>query len=328
MLQIEKRSPINQTNHSYNHDLKRENLMLKSKKNDHSDNIQKNIKKSLDFEKTLMDIRLKNEKRAWTVAGISTLTSLCLIGGLFYMLPLKQKEPYLVMADVYTGQATVAKLVGNWNNNNITANEAVNKSNVSHFIIARESFDSQIIYDNDWATVYSMSVPNVSDSYRNLMNKSNPNSPFNLYGSSRSIRVKILSIVLDNSGKADGRNASATVRFQRFLLNKGTGISSFIDSNVATLTYTYNNNLKMDEKYRLKNPLGFQVLSYRVDPDATVASEQELSAESLVQQTAPVVQENANSNSTTTPESQPTNPQTEVNNISQSAPIPVVGEEK
>lgn len=301
--------------------------MRRNQKNDSSENIQKNIKKSLDFEKTLIDIRIKNERRAWTVAGISTLTSLCLIGGLFYMLPLKQKEPYLVMADVYTGQATVAKLVGNWNNNSITTNEAVNKSNISHFIIARESFDSQIIYDNDWATVYSMSVPNVSDSYRNLMNKSNPSSPFNLYGSSRSIRVKILSIVLNNSGKADGRNASATVRFQRFLLNKSTGMSSFIDSNIATLTYTYNNNLQMDEKYRLKNPLGFQVLSYRVDPDATSASGQELPVDNLVQQTAPVAQEIESPN-TGTLESQSANPKTKADDISQTAPIPVAGEEK
>lgn len=126
-----------------------------------------------------------------------------------------------------------------------------------------------------------MSVAGVSDSYRNLMNKSNPNSPFNLYGSAQSIRVKILSIVLNNSGKADGRDASATVRFQRFLLNKSTGISRFMDSNVATLTYTYNSNLKMDEKYRLKNPLGFQVLSYRVDPDASESPVQDLSSDYL-----------------------------------------------
>lgn len=112
-------------------------------------------------------------------------------------------------------------------------------------------------------------------------------SRVNLYGSTQSIRVKILSIVLNNSGKADGRDASATVRFQRFLLNKSTGISRFIDSNVATLTYTYNSNLKMDEKYRLKNPLGFQVLSYRVDPDASESSVQDLSSDYLSSGTLP-----------------------------------------
>ena len=58
-------------------------------------------------------------------------------------------------------------------------------------------------------------------------------------------------------------------------------MSTFIDSNVATLTYTYNSNLKMDEKYRLKNPLGFQVLSYRVDPDASESPVQDLSSDYL-----------------------------------------------
>lgn len=256
--------------------------MFNKKKSAEGQNIQMTLKKSLDFENTLVDIRRKSEKRAWIIAGVSTFSSLCLLGGIFYILPLKEKVPYLVMADVYTGQSTVAKLTGNWNNMTITQNEAINKSNISHFIIARESFDSQIIYDNDWATVYSMSVPNVSDTYRNSMNKSNPNSPFNLYGSSQSIRVKILSIVLNDSGKTDGRNPSATVRFQRFLLNKSTGISRFIDSNVATLTYTYNDNLKMDEKYRLKNPLGFQVLSYRVDPDDSAVPDHEFINDPLV----------------------------------------------
>lgn len=239
-------------------------------------NIQKSIKKSLDFETTLMDIRKKNEKRAWIVAGISTFTSLCLIGGLFYVLPLKEKVPYLIMADAYTGQATVAKLSGNWHNNSLTKSEAINKSNVSHFLIARESFDSQLIYDKDWATVYAMSTENVSGSYRSFMNKGNPNSPFNVYGISRSIRVKILSIVLSNAGVNEGRDATATIRFQRFVLNKSTGTSQYIDSNVATLTYKYNDNLKMDEKYRLLNPLGFQVTSYRVDPDSTVPVNKEM----------------------------------------------------
>ena len=262
-------------------------FMFNKKKFTEDQNVQMSLKKSIDFENTLVDIRKKSEKRAWIIAGISTFSSLCLLGGIFYVLPLKEKVPYLVMADVYTGQSTVAKLTSNWNNMTITQNEAINKSNISHFIIARESFDSQIIYDNDWATVYSMSVPNVSDSYRNLMNKSNPNSPFNLYGSAQSIRVKILSIVLNNSGRVDGRNPSATVRFQRFLFNKSTGSSQFIDSNVATLTYTYNENLKMDEKYRLKNPLGFQVLSYRVDPDASAVPDQEFTNDPLVSNPIP-----------------------------------------
>lgn len=241
-----------------------------------TEQIQKIVKKSLDFETTLMDIRRKNEKRAWIVASVATFSSLCLMGGLFYVIPLKEKIPYLVMADAYTGQATVAKLSGNWNNNEITQHEAINKSNIAHFLIARESFDSQLIYDNDWVSVYAMSTGDVSGSYRAWMNRNNINSPFNLYGTTQAIQVKIVSIVLNNAGKSENRDASATIRFQRFVLNKANGTSRYLDSNVATLTYKYNNNLKMEEKYRLINPLGFQVTSYRVDPDATVPVNKEL----------------------------------------------------
>ena len=124
-------------------------FMFNKKKFTEDQNVQMSLKKSIDFENTLVDIRKKSEKRAWIIAGISIFLSLCLLGGIFYVLPLKEKVPYLVMADVYTGQSTVAKLTSNWNNMTITQNEAINKSNISHFIIARESFDSQIIYDNN-----------------------------------------------------------------------------------------------------------------------------------------------------------------------------------
>ena len=230
------------------------------------DGVQEVIKKSQNFESTLVDIRRKSEKRAWIVAGISTFVALCLIGGLFYILPLKEKEPYLVMADAYTGQSTVAKLNGNWKANSITTSEAVNKSNISHFVVARESFDNQLIYLRDWATVYSMSIPDVSNEYRAWMNQSNAESPLNVYGSQKSIRVQILSIVLNNSGKTNTWDG-ATVRFQRFIFDKSSGATQYIDNKIATLAFTYNSNLQMDEKYRVENPLGFQVTSYRVDND-------------------------------------------------------------
>ena len=59
---------------------------------------------------------------------------------------------------------------------------------------------------------------------RSWMNRSNSNSPFNLYGMTQAIRVKIVSIVLNNSGKNEGRDASATVRFQRFILKRQTAL--------------------------------------------------------------------------------------------------------
>ena len=244
-------------------------------------------KKSLDFENTLVDIRKRSEKRAWIVATTSCFISVCLIGGLFYILPLKEKVPYLVMADAYTGQASVSKLIGDWNNNSITKYEAINKSNISHFVIARESFDRHLIYDNDWPTVFAMSAENISSAYRNFMNMGNKQSPFNIYGQDQAVRVKILSIVLNNNGAKGAGESIATVRFQRYLFMKSTGSMKHIDSNIATLTFKYKDNLKMSEKYRIINPLGFQVTSYRVDPDTTVPIAPSISGQENLGQNAP-----------------------------------------
>ena len=47
--------------------------MFKTNKKSNNDSIQKTVKRSLDFETTLVDIRKKSEKRAWVVAGVFCL---------------------------------------------------------------------------------------------------------------------------------------------------------------------------------------------------------------------------------------------------------------
>ena len=96
------------------------------------------IARSVDFELTIADMARRSERRAWTVAMAALVAALALLGGYFYLLPLKQKVPYLVMADAYTGTSTVARLAGDFNDNTITASEAINRSNIAHFILARE----------------------------------------------------------------------------------------------------------------------------------------------------------------------------------------------
>jgi type IV secretion system protein VirB8 len=235
-------------------------------------NVETSIKKAQNFEITLADARRRSEKRAWWVAGVATFTTLCTLGGLFYMLPLKEKVPYLVMADSYSGQASVARLTGDWKNTPLTASEAINKSNVAHFVVSRESFDSALLGLRDWNTVFSMSTPAVSNEYRALLDRMNPSSPVALYGNQRSLRVKVLSIVLNGGDPSQNITPTgATVRFQRFLYDKQSGGTTYLDNRIATLAFDYKSNLKMEERYRIENPLGFQVSSYRVDTDVSTA---------------------------------------------------------
>ena len=227
------------------------------------------IARSVDFELTIADLARRSERRAWTVAMAALATALVLLGGYFYLLPLKQKVPYLVMADAYTGTSTVARLSGDFNDNTIAASEAINRSNIAHFILAREAYDYALIRLRDWTTVYTMASPAVAAAYTRLHAARNPDSPYNIYGKARAIRVSILSIQLLGDGAAAAKGA--TVRFQRSVYDNATSISQPLDSKIATLAFAYKPNLAMDEKDRIENPLGFQVTSYRVDNDYAAA---------------------------------------------------------
>lgn len=230
-----------------------------------SERIDASVARSVNFEVTIVDLARRSERRAWWVAGAAIVMALILAGGYFYMLPLKQKVPFLVMADAYTGTSTVASLTASPGLQRITASQAINRSNVAHYVLARESYDIALMRLQDWATVLTMSAPGVATSYRSQFSSTNPDNPQKQYGNDQAVRVKILSIVL--LGPEGKTPTGATVRFQRSLFNKMDGSSRPLDNKIATMTFTYKPDLKMAEQYRIENPLGFQVTDYRVDND-------------------------------------------------------------
>ncbi|ALN80528.1 virB8 family protein [Lysobacter antibioticus] len=229
--------------------------------------IENAVAKAANYEVTVADIARRSERRAWMVAFASLVMSLILAGGYFYFLPLKEKVPYLVMADAYTGTSTVARLRDDFVNPSIASSEAINKSNISHFVMARESYDHSQIGERDWNTVFAMAAPHVTSGYSQLYGNTNPNNPITIFGKAKTVRVKILSIQLNGEQNTGPKPKVATVRFQRSVLNKDTGSSEPLDSKIATIEYLYKSNLKMDERNRVLNPLGFQVTGYRVDND-------------------------------------------------------------
>ena len=228
--------------------------------------VEQAVAKCVDFEVTLADMARRSERRAWGVAWSAIAMSLLLGGGYYYMLPLKEKVPFLVMADAYTGTSTVARLTDDSTHRQLTSSEAINRSNVAHFLLARESYDVDMMQLRDWRLVHTMSSSEVAAGYAAEHANNNPQAPYHVYGRGRAIRARILSLVLIG-GSQGVAPKGATVRFQRSLYDKSTGTSRPLDSKIATLEFEYKSNLKMDEKERIENPLGFQVTSYRVDND-------------------------------------------------------------
>lgn len=245
------------------------------KKNTSSRKIDETVAKSVNFELTIADLAKRSERRAWMVAFGAIAMSLILAGGYFYMLPLKQKVPYLVMADAYTGTSTVARLTDDMTHRRISTSEAINRSNVAHFVLARESYDLALLNLGDWATVQTMSSSGVRAAYTRLYSSASPDSLYKKYGKDTAIRVKLLSIVLAG-GSPGVTPKGATVRFQRSLYNKLNGSTQPLDNKIATLSFTYKTNLDMDDQSRIQNPLGFWVTDYRVDDDYSSAPPAEI----------------------------------------------------
>lgn len=225
------------------------------------------IRKSMDFETSKIQMVKRSERLAWWVAGCAIVTTLALIGAIVYMLPLKEKVPYLVTVDLKRSTSTLTHLREDMAYTGIYSSEALNRSHVAKFVQSREGYDWDTIRDLEWEYVASMS----NDSVKNLFVKQfdgSPESPDKRWGRNTAIRIKVNSIVFQGLDENRGiRPSGATVRFEKWKFDKTTGRSTYMSSHVATLDYQYKTNLKMDDNLRLRNPLGFQVTSYKVDDE-------------------------------------------------------------
>ena len=228
---------------------------------------QEVLKKSMDFESNVVAMVKRSERRAWMVAMCSMFVTVCLVASIAYMLPLKEKIPYLVTVDLKRSTSTVSHLRDDVASSGIYASEALNRSYVARFVQAREGYDWDTINEHDWEYVSSMS----NDSVRNLFVSQfdgSATSPEKKWGRDNAIRIKVNSIVFNGLDEERGaRPTGATVRFERWKFDKRTGKSDYVSSHVATLRYEFKANLKMSETLRLRNPLGFQVTAFKVDDE-------------------------------------------------------------
>ena len=110
------------------------------------------LARAANFEISIADLARRSERRAWVVAWSAVVMSLILAGGYFYMLPLKQKVPYLVMACVHRYRHRRAPARG-FQQSFVTTSEAVNRS-TGAFRLARESYDIALMNLRDWTGVH------------------------------------------------------------------------------------------------------------------------------------------------------------------------------
>lgn len=202
---------------------------------------------------------------AWWSAGAAATIAILEAGALFLLMPLKSVEPYTLMVDRTTGYVQALKPL---DKQEIVPDAALTQSFLVQYVIARESFDMATLNAN-YRKVALLSADTARSSYLQTMQVSNPQSPLLVYPRSSVVDVRVKSV------SPLGANA-ALVRFDTVRGDAGAQ-GQPPSAWVAVVRYRYSTApMSLDDRFI--NPLGFQVTSYRKDPEAlpVAASDQAL----------------------------------------------------
>jgi len=196
-----------------------------------------------------------SQRIAWWVAGAACLVAVLEAAALMLLTPLKTVEPYTLLVDKTTGYVQALKPL---DPGKVSPDTALTQSFLVQYVIAREGFDFATVNQN-YRKVALLSAGSARAGYLNQMQVSNPASPLITVprGTVIAARVKSVSPV--------GQDA-ALVRFDTLRTN-ANGQAQPATPWIAVIRYKYSTApMSLDDRF--VNPLGFQVLSYRKDPEA------------------------------------------------------------
>ncbi len=195
----------------------------------------------------------RSRKLAWAIATAAGICALLSLSALNLLVPLKQFEAVVVIADKTTGFVEVARSL---DEGKLSENEAVKTANLVRYIRARETYDPRSLKDNyDLAQLYS--TGQAAADLRHDFEPSNPGARDKVLGRDARVAVTIKSVSFLN-------RATATVRFSTET-RRDNAVRREHWVCVVRFRYT---TAPMRNEYRFDNPLGFQVVDYRRDQES------------------------------------------------------------
>lgn len=227
---------------------------------------QKNLESAPE---AVVDPRYYNEAIQWEASiyrgmqvsrnvwrGVSLVmgaTTLCAIGLLWWMLPLKTFDVVVLDVDRTTGYVEASRPLQE--SGDLTQNEAVLRANIVRYLRARETYDPRALNDNyQLAALYSTGA--AASELQQLYSPTNPKAPQKIYGADARIAVRVASISFPNEETA----------FVRFSTIRKTPQGQFEDHWVGQMRFRYTSE-PMKNEWRFDNPLGFQITEYRKDQE-------------------------------------------------------------
>lgn len=195
-----------------------------------------------------------SRKVAWIVAGIAAAVALLEAIALVVLLPLKTVVPYTLLVDRQTGYVQALKPL---ERQTVTPDEALVRSFLAQYVIARESFDIDAL-QGTYRKVALWSAGEARDRYIAGAQAANPLSPLATLPRRALVEVEVRSI---SSLNAD----TALIRFSTYRTDPG-GQRQEQQPWAAVVKYRFSGDA-MTAADRLLNPLGFQVTRYRRDAE-------------------------------------------------------------
>lgn len=193
-------------------------------------------------------------KTGWIISAFLFVVVLLQGIALVAIMPLKTAIPYVMRVDATSGYVDIAKPLAE---GKLTQDEVISKYWLKEFVINRESYDWNTI-QNMFDLTKLLSNPTVFSEYQ--FNIESDLSPLKILRKDKKIVVVVRGVTFLNN--------LAQVRFVKIVKNNdGTPAAGYKPTAwIATIDFDYNKKIKTEQE-RLENPLGFQVISYRVDAE-------------------------------------------------------------
>ncbi|WP_417536622.1 virB8 family protein [Methylophaga sp.] len=198
----------------------------------------------------------RSNKVAWSLAVFGLGLAAVCAWSVGQLAPLKTVEPYVIRVNETSGSVDIVTAL---KNGKTTYEMALNKYFIAKYIRAREGYSRQLA-EEFYYTVGLLSGKDEKKRYFNWFNPKNSDSPLNIYDESEKVMIDIQSI----SPIGDKDNNIALVRYIKKVEHGNTPPTK--THWAATVRYSYT-TAPTNERDREINPLGFQVVEYRNDPD-------------------------------------------------------------
>lgn len=203
--------------------------------------------------------KLRQAKRsrrvAYAIGATGAIIGIVGLGTVVALLPLKRIEVVTVRINQNTGAVDVqTQLTGK---KAVAYDEAVTKYFLANYVRDRESWNPAAAKEN-FDTVAILSTPIEQQRWNTKFAPRNPASPRAVWGDHAYADARVTNISFISTRVAN-------VRFTRTVQ---TDTAAQATDWIATVTFGYT-NAPMSEGDRFRNPLGFQVQTYRADPVVT-----------------------------------------------------------